>query len=73
MGIQNEIESPLHTLPALNDSVISEIRKKYPIILQAIAPVIHLLGKQGLALRGHREDLSGISSNSENPGNVFMF
>ena len=41
--------------------------------MQAIAPVIHLLGKQGLALKGHREDMSGISSNSENPGNVFMF
>ena len=40
--------------------------------MQAIARVIHLLGKQGLALRGHREDMSGISSNSENSGNIFM-
>ena len=55
-----------------NDFVISESCKKYPIILQALARVIHLLGKQALALRGHWEDISNISSNSENPGNILI-
>ena len=69
LGIKNKIENPLHTLPVQNESVASERWKKYSNILQAIARVIHLLGKQDLALRGHQEDISDISSNSENPGN----
>ena len=52
LWIKNEIENLLHTLPVQNDSFISEIYKKYPIILQGIAQVIDVLGKQGLALRG---------------------
>ena len=72
LGMKNKIENPLHTLPVQNDSVNSERCKKYLIVLHTIARVIHLLGKQGLALRGHREDILDISSNSGNPGNFLM-
>ena len=72
MGIKNKFENPLHALPVQNDSVVSERCKKYPIILQVIARAIHLLGKQGLVLRGDREDISDISSNSENSRNFLM-
>ena len=72
LGIKNKIENLLHPLPVQNDSIISKIYKKYPITLQAIAWVIHLLGKQGLDLSGHQEDKSNTSSNSANPGNFLM-
>ena len=54
-----------------NDSAISESCKKYQIILQAIALVIQLLGKQGLALIEHQEDRSDISSNSKKTRKLF--
>ena len=45
-GNQNSI----HTLPVQNHRMLFPKNvKKYPIILQTIARVIHLLGKQGLA------------------------
>ena len=37
----------------------------YPKVVEALARVVHLLGKQGLALRGHRES----SDASHNQGN----
>ena len=52
LWIKNEIENLLHTLPVQNDSVISEIYKKYPTILQTISQVIDVLGKEGLVSRG---------------------
>ena len=54
LGIKNKIENPLHTLHVHNYSVIYQGCKKYPIIWQAIARVIDLRGKQGLAIKRHR-------------------
>ena len=34
--------------------------------------IIYPNGKQAMALRGHQEDISDISSNSENTGNFLM-
>lgn len=41
----------------------------YPTIVEALAWAICLLGKQGLALRGHRESLE--NETNENQSNFF--
>ena len=47
-----------NTLLAQSDSNLSERYKKYPVILQGIAQAFHLIEREGLAVRGHREDIS---------------
>ena len=44
------------------------------MILKCIARTIHLLGKQGLPLRGHREDMIDSETDTDrNPGNFIAF
>lgn len=66
-------ERPANTIPALVTSTLSERHKKYPEILGAIARVVHLLGKQGLAFRGHREKMTDTDELVGNPGNFIAF
>ena len=59
---------PECTIPALIDNSLKERYETYPKVVHAISRVIHLIGKQGIALRGHREELDG-SKPYNNPGN----
>ena len=61
MGIMNKIANPFYTLPVKNNS---ERYKIYPVIMRDASRVIDLLGKQGLALRRLREDISTTYLNS---------
>ena len=61
-------EKPESTRPAFTDNSIKERYETYPKVVHAISRVIHLIGKQGIALRGHREELDG-SKPYNNPGN----
>ena len=47
------------------DENLKQRYQLYPKVVEALARVVHLFGKQGLALRGHRES----SDASHNQGN----
>ena len=54
-GIIAKIENPANTIRVQVNEVLKERHQVYKKIVEALARVIHLLGKQGFALRGHRE------------------
>ena len=51
----SRFEKPDTTIPSQIDATLYPRHDKYPKILEILA--IHLLGRQGLALRGHRESM----------------
>ena len=55
----------VNTLEVHSGSTFSERYKKYFVIFEAIARVIHLIGKLELALRGRREDIMNSSSKED--------
>ena len=48
------------------DENLKQRYQVYPKVVEALARVVHLLGKQGLALRGHRESSEDASHNQGN-------
>ena len=58
---------PANTIPVQVDEVLKETNLVYQKIVEALARVIHLLGKQGLAMRGHREGPKEVAD--KNQGN----
>ena len=48
------------------DENLKQRYQVYPKFVEALARVVHLLGKQGLALRGHRESSEDASNNQGN-------
>ena len=60
----DRFEKPESTIPALIDNSIIKSCETYPKVVHAISRVIYLIGKQGIALRGHREKLD-----DSKPGN----
>ena len=44
-------------IPVQTDKTKDSRLRAYPVILKCIARTIQLFGKQGLPLRGHREDM----------------
>ena len=50
------------------DENLKQRYQVYPKFVEALAELVHLLGNQGLALRGHRES----SDASHNQGNVLI-
>ena len=48
------------------DSTLLSRTRHYPIFLKSIATVIHLLGKQGFAFRGHSESICKYENKAEN-------
>ena len=56
------------TIPALINNSIKERCETFTKVVYAISRVIRLIGKQGIALRGHREELDD-SKPDNNPGN----
>ena len=61
---------PESTRPALTDNSIKERYETYPKVVHAISRVIHLIGKQGIALCRQREELDD-SKPANNPG-IFL-
>ena len=55
MGLVQRFEAPENTIPVQTDKTKDSRLRVYPVILKCIARTIHLLGKRGLSLRGHRE------------------
>ena len=55
----DRFEKPESTIPPLIDNSIKGRYETYPKIVHAISRVIHVTGKQGIALCGHWEELDG--------------
>ena len=55
--------------PKINDQIKKEMHQFYPKIVEALTWAICLLGKQGLALSGHRESLENETNKTQ--GNFF--
>ena len=68
----DRFEKPESTIPALIDNSIKESYETYPKVVQAISRVFYLIGKQGIALRGHREELDD-SKPDNNPAVFYLF
>ena len=64
-GIIKKFENPTNTVKRIMDENLKQRYQVYPKDVEALARVVHLLGKQGLALSGHRES----SDASHNQGN----
>ena len=54
-GIIENFETVVNTIDSNQD--IQNRYKTYPQIIEALARIVHLLGRQGLAFRGHHENL----------------
>ena len=63
--IIEKFENPTNTVKAIMDENLKQRHQVYPKVVEALARVVHLLGKQGLTLRGHRES-SDVSDNQGN-------
>ena len=68
----NRFEKPEGTIDYHSSTIYQERCNKYPKILEIIARAIHFHGKQGLALRGHRESLQESDEN-QNLGNFLTY
>ena len=64
----DRFEKPERTIFALIDNSIKQRYESHPIVMHAISRVIHLIGEQGIALRGHRKELDD-SKPDNNPDN----
>ena len=64
----DRFEKPESTILVLIDNSTKARYETYPKVVHAISRVIHLIGKQGIALRGHREELDDLNPDN-NPGN----
>ena len=67
----DSFKKPESTIPALIDNSVKERYKTYLKVVHTICRFVHLIGKQDMALRGHREEMDD-SKPDNNPGN-FLF
>ena len=65
-GIIKKFENPTNSVKTIMDENLKQRYQLYPIVVEALARVVPLLGKQGLALRGHRESSEDASHNQGN-------
>ena len=72
-GVISRFEKPGTTIPSQINATLNSRHDKYPQILKILSRTIHLLGKQGLALRGHRESKEDRENKENNPGNFIEF
>ena len=54
-GIITKFEEPNNTISHQTNDTLKERQKTYPKIVEALARIIHLIGKQGIAYRGTEE------------------
>ena len=59
-------ETVVNTIDYQTSQDIQNRYKTYPQIIEALARIVHLFGRQGLTLRGHRENLEEDESNMGN-------
>ena len=71
--ITSRFEKPSTAIPSQINATLNSRHDKYPKILKVLARTIHLLGRQGLALRGHRELMEDRKNKNNNPGNFIEF
>ena len=55
--IVERFEKVVNTIDYQNNKHIQNIYKIYPRIVEVLPRIVHLLGKQGLVFREHRENL----------------
>ena len=67
-NICRRFEDPQHTLLLLSNETLKTRHQTYLYIIETLARIIHLMGKQGLAFRGTHENI-GESAQKRNPGN----
>ena len=65
-GIIEKFETVINTIDYQTSQDIQNSYKTYPQIIEALARIVHLLGRQGLAFRGLRENLEEDESNMGN-------
>ena len=74
MRLIQRFEAPENTIPVQTGKTEDSRLRVYPVILIFFCRTIHLLGKQGLPLRAHREDLIDSETGIDrNPGNFIAF
>ena len=61
-------EEPNNAIPHQINDTLKERQKTFPKIVEALAKITHLIGKQGTAYRGTEEQADGNNA-SVNPGN----
>ena len=61
-----KFENPANAIQVQVNEVLKERHQVYKTIVEALAHVIHLLGRQGLALRGYREPKAAAGKNQGN-------
>ena len=65
-GIIEKFENPANTIKTITNENLKQRYQVYPKVVETLARMVHLLGKQGLALRGHRESSEDASNNQGN-------
>ena len=74
MGLMQRFEAFENTIPVKKGKTKDSRLRIYLVILERIARAIHLLGKQGLPFRVHREDMIVFETGTDrNPGNFIPF
>ena len=68
----NRFETPEGTIDYHSYTAYLELCKKHPKILEVVIRAVHFHGRQGLALRGHRETLHESDEN-QNLGNFLTY
>ena len=57
LEINDKFEKPVNTIAYQTNKEIQNKHEIYPQLVEILARIVHLLGKLGLAFRGHRESL----------------
>ena len=70
LATADRFKKPESTIPTFIDNSIKERYETYPKVVHAISRVIHLIRKQDITDRGHREELDD-SKPDNNPG-IFL-
>ena len=65
-GIIGKFKTVVNTIDYQTSQDIQNRYSTYPQIIEALARIVYLLGRQGLAFRGHRENLEEDESNMGN-------
>ena len=65
-GIIEKFEYPTNTVKTIMDENLKQRYQVHPKVVEALARVVHLLGKLGLALRSHQESSEDASHNQGN-------
>ena len=70
LATADRFKKPESTIPTFIDNSLKERYETYPKVVHAISRVIHLIRKQDITDRGHREELDD-SKPDNNPG-IFL-